>query len=261
MACAQQNSFNVARAAGVAALAAFAAFGMVGCGSRATAPPRTAALASYGAGAGSVDGSVDGGNAAECASYSAQYGTLSGKISTFYPNGPYAGASEDAMRLMVNAVGTDVTGGSGHLIRMFRWRSSGNAYLDSNPLPFQVVSPDDGRVFLGPRTQLSSSDVAQLAAVAGLSSTAAASGVLSRFMFIVGNLDYQWQALKVVVYDSTGARAHEADALIPTFLANPLAYASGRPVELARLHPFYSQRYDSSATDAQWAERARANCF
>jgi hypothetical protein len=79
-------------------------------------------------------------------------------------------------------------------------------------------------------------------------------------VIIVSGVDYNWDAIKIVVYNGTEV-VGQSDFLMPIFAANPNVYAKDHPGVLNGLHPFWSQRSTTGMTDQAWANRAGSYCF
>lgn len=254
---------NGRRTRGVA-IAALAMLFLSGCGASQTAP-QSSSLSSYGGGdlLTSANATINGVAAAECTGFSATGYTLNGRITTFYPNGSSGGPSPDTVRLQLRGVGAELDPAATGYIKMYRWKASTSTapYLDTNPLSFQVVRASNGTILMQTRTSLSGADMTNLRSSLGLSTSTSASDVLAQTILIVANVDYDWQAIKIALYNSSDSAVAEVDALLPAFLANPNSYLAAKPLVLGRLHPFYSQRSDSAATDSTWQSRSIAYCF
>lgn len=187
---------------------------------------------------------------------------LTGKVTTHYYNNTL---QEDKIRLRITALSDRFDNSSNVIIKLFRWKASGNSGqagtvdLDQTPLDFIVEKGTNGSVAISnSMNSINISTVNQLRQSNSISGTTAAE-FFNQTVLVVSGVDYNWDALKIVLYDGSSAIG-SADLLLPVFAANPNTYASSHPNVLAQLHPFWSTR-TQSLTESGWGSRAQSNCF
>jgi hypothetical protein len=197
---------------------------------------------------------------AECTTYSASVGTLSGGITDYYANS-VLDTSQARVRL------TSIDAGfqnNGYKLQMFRWQVSGSTpTLDSNALTFNV-QPISGASRAMPSnasnlTYINYSTMASIASATGIA-IASPSDFFNSFVLVVQGVDLPYEAIKLVLYDTSGIARDQADSLIPVFQANPNVYSNNHASVLNQLHPFASQASQSNS-DAQWGLKAQQLCF
>lgn len=183
---------------------------------------------------------------------------LAGRVTTTYVNGQL---QEDKIRLRITSLNETFDTSSNYTLKFFRWQvsSSGAVNLDSNPVEFMVEKGTSNSQAISSRlTQISATDIASLRQNAGISGTKAID-FFSGTTLVLQNVDYNWQALKVVLYDGTSV-VGMADLLLPVFTANPNKYASTHVGVLPVLHPMFKERAQN-LTDAEWGARFQTYCF
>ncbi|MES2964892.1 MAG: hypothetical protein V4760_13455 [Bdellovibrionota bacterium] len=184
---------------------------------------------------------------------------LAGRVTTTYSNGQI---QEDKIRLRITSLATNFDTDTNVQIKFFRWQvsSAGLVHLDTNPVEFIVEkgatnsTPISGRM-----TSLSATDIATLRTSNGVTGTTSID-FLSNTTLILQNVDYNWQALKVVMYDGSGGVIGSADLLLPVFTANPNKYQTSHPGILPALHPMFKERAQN-LSDADWGARFNTYCF
>jgi hypothetical protein len=195
---------------------------------------------------------------AECTGFDTTSTRMSGKVTTYYYNGTL---QEDVVRLRFSTLNESFDSNANSYIQMFRWRtnSSGGTELDPNPVQFRFES---GNGSVSPisdfMTSINARQIADLRSRNSMTGTTALD-FFSKTTITLHGLDYNWQALKIVLYDGSSTIG-SADVLLPVFLANPNRYAAEKPLVLAQLHPFYSQR-SSNLSEQEWQSRAGSACF
>jgi hypothetical protein len=229
---------------------AAALFVMSGCGSKSTNTNIP------GAGTGIGNGSLNS-TYAVCNGFDSTQARLGGRVQVYSAGGVI---QEDKVRLRITTLDTNFDTNSNLAVRFFRWkvnRSTGVAELDQTPVTFYIESRSQ-QVISPALTSINTS------AVAAARNYAPGSGATSSEFFNATSLQitgvpYEWDAMKVVLYD--GAQAiGEANLLLPAFHANPNTYAASHPGVLNGLHPFYASR-SNAYTDAQWVQISQNNCF
>lgn len=201
-----------------------------------------------------------GAGEAQCSMFDSTSTRLGGRVTTYYYNGEL---QEDKVRVRITSLLENFDSNSNLYIQLFRWKigASGAAELDSTPVQFQF---EKGTGSASPisslTTSISSAGVASLRTANGIAGTTSLEFFANTTM-VVNAVDYNWQALKVVVYDgSTNQAVGSTDFLLPIFHANPNRYALTHSTILNQIHPFYSQR-TTSLSESGWAARAQSYCF
>jgi hypothetical protein len=226
-----------------------------GCGSSIQA--RDYASVSGYTGSTSTTGSVtSNGAVAECNHFDSSDMRLPGRIATYYYNGVM---QEDRARVRITGLDTIFQNTSGAEIKMYRWKvsSAGATSIDSAPLSFFVARGNS--VVSGLMDSITYSNIQAIAPRAGFSTSIAAQDFFNQTTLIVSGVDYEWQAIKMVVYNGTSVIG-SVDFLIPAFMANPNVYSDTHDDTLNALHPFWSQR-TLSLSENDWLSRAQSYCF
>lgn len=149
----------------------------------------------------------------------------------------------DFLRARITKISDTFKDGTSY-IQIFRWKANthGQTYLDSNPLSFKVTYTSNNQDLTGYVNNLKYSQVSTL-----IEATKAAS--LQDFMNMVNlTIDLkdpqaEFDAIKVVLYNSSNQAIDQVDMLISAFAAHPNDYAtesdgSPRSAILKNLHPF-----------------------
>lgn len=202
--------------------------------------------------------SSEGKAGTECNSFDAGAVRLSGKVTTYYYNGVM---QEDRVRIRFTSMSEKFDQSSNVHMQMFRWKafSDGSTQVDSTPLNMIVEKGTVGAYPIsGVMTSFNLLNLTKLRAQGGVGGTTTQS-FFDDTVFVVIGLDYDWQALKIVLYDGATVIG-QADVLLPVFMVNPNTYGKSHPDVLNQLHPFWTTR-TSGATDADWASRAKSYCF
>lgn len=226
------------------------------CGSKVS--PRTEYLYS-GSGPTTSTPVVDvGGKAqAECSLFDSTSTRLGGKVTTYYYNGTL---QEDKVRVRISSLVEAFDSNADYYIQAFRWKMNGStAELDQTPLQFTL---EKGNGSVSPISDAMSSingtKIAQLRTSASITGSGAVD-FFSKTTMVVSGVDYNWQAMKIVVYNGSTV-VGQADFLLPVFDANPNQYASTHHSTLNTIHPFWSQR-TQSLSESEWANRTLSYCF
>ncbi len=226
------------------------------CGSKVS--PRTEYLYS-GSGPAPSTPIVDpaGAGQAECSLFDSSSTRLSGKVTTYYYNGVL---QEDKVRVRISSIVENFDSNSEYYIQAFRWKMNGStAQLDETPLQFTI---EKGAGSASPISEAMSSingtKIAQLRTSASISGSGAVD-FFSKTTMVVSGVDYNWQAMKIVVYNGTSV-VGQADFLLPIFEANPNRYATTHHSTLNTIHPFWAQR-TQSLSESEWATRTQSYCF
>ena len=229
-----------------------------GCGSSMSA--RSSASTGGPAGSGLVELGV---GEAQCSMFDSTSTRLGGKVTTYYMNSVL---QEDKARVRITSLAEAFDTNTNVYIQAYRWRinGSGTAEIDNTPVQFTFENGSGSDVALTtPLTSVSARDITGIRAVKGISATSSVD-FFSKTTMVVSQVDYTWQALKLVIYDGTTTPptiVGSSDILLPIFQANPNKYAIGRSPTLVALHPFVSQVASTSTTEADWAARAASFCF
>jgi hypothetical protein len=205
---------------------------------------------------------TSGSGEAQCSGFDSTSTRLGGRVTTYYNNGVL---QEDKVRVRITSLVDAFATNSNYYIQAFRWKigASGSAELDSTPVQFNfergtgASSPMTADV-----TSVSNTGISAYRTANGIAGTTPVEFFANTTMVVKG-VDWNWQALKIVVYDGTASPATvvgQSDFLLPTFQANPNVYAASHSSILAVLHPFYSQR-SSVLSESEWAARSTSYCF
>ena len=193
---------------------------------------------------------------AECNSFSAQGVSLSGGVTTYYVN---KNLVENQSRVRITGIDTGFSNSTQN-IQFFRWKATadGRTSIDNSPLTFFVQRLADGVTISSTMTSLSMSQVSAIRTQGSLQGTSP-QDFFSAVTLILTNVDYAWNAAKIVLYDGTTTVA-QADVLLPVFPANPNTYGTNHPIVLSQLHPFWAIR-NQNLTDAGWVAQSHSYCF
>ncbi|MBN8541801.1 MAG: hypothetical protein J0L82_15530 [Deltaproteobacteria bacterium] len=229
------------------------------CGSKVT--PRASALYS---GSGPTDLSTispTGDGQAECSLFDSTSTRLGGKVTTYYYNGVL---QEDKVRVRVTSLVEAFDTNSNYYIQAFRWKVvGGSPSLDSTPLQFSFEKGSgSASPISAPLSSVSGTTLARIRTEHSLGGSGAVD-FFNKTTMVVSGVDYNWQAMKVVVYDGSNTPATvvgQADFLLPVIQANPNRYALTHDSVLNNMHPFWSQR-TQTLTESEWSNRAASYCF
>jgi hypothetical protein len=194
----------------------------------------------------------------QCNSFDSTETRLAGRVTTTYVNGQI---QEDKIRLRITSLNPTFDTGANYHIKFFRWQvsSTGLVNIDSNPVEFIVEKGSTNSQAISNRlTSISANDIASLRtdnSIAGTNSI----DFFTNTTLVLQNVDYNWQALKVVMYDGTTV-VGMVDLLLPVFTANPTKYSANHPGVLPVLHPMFKERAQN-LSDADWAARFQTYCF
>lgn len=231
------------------------------CGSNVT-PRATTAYSGGGPTATSPLISANGDAEAECTSFDSLSVRLGGKVTTYYYNGTQ---QEDKVRVRITSLVETFDSNSNYYIQAFRWRvnADGTSYLDPTALQFHFES---GNGSVSPisslATSVSARGITAIRGERGITGTGAVD-FFSKTTMVVNAVDYNWQAMKIVVYDGTSTPAKvvgQVDLLLPIFQANPTRYAATHHATLTALHPFLAQS-GQTLSESDWGTRANGFCF
>ncbi len=229
------------------------------CGSKVT--PRNAALDSGSGPTNLTTISPTGDGEAECSMFDSTSTRLGGKVTTYYYNSVL---QEDKVRVRVTSLVEAFDTNANYYIQAFRWKVvGGTASLDSTPLQFSFekgtgsTSPISSAM-----SSISGTTMAQIRTANSLGGSGAVD-FFSKTTMVVSGVDYNWQAMKLVIYDSSTTPAKvvgQADFLLPVIQANPNRYEKTHDALLNEMHPFWSQR-SQSMSESEWSNRASSFCF
>ncbi len=199
---------------------------------------------------------------AQCSNFDSTSIRLAGRVTTYYNNGVL---QEDKVRVRITSLVEAFSTNSNYYIQAFRWKigSSGSAEIDSTPVQFNF---EKGSGAASPMTtDVSSVNLTSIAAYRTAHNIAGTTPIefFANTTMVVKAVDYNWQALKIVVYDGSQTPATvvgQSDFLLPIFQANPNSYAATHSPILAVMHPFYSQR-GTVLSEGDWANRTTSYCF
>lgn len=152
----------------------------------------------------------------------------------------------DLLNVKVTQVPSNFEDSSVYL-QMYRWQANaaGATYLDSTPISFRILNPNNGQYLTSAKSYLRWNDVSTAASQLGYSN---AQDFFNAVILVADIRDQlaQYDVLKMVEYKNTdSSQIDDSDALIPAFDADPNAYAtesdgSARANVLRNLHPFAS---------------------
>lgn len=226
------------------------------CGSKVS--PRTEYLYS-GSGPSPSTPIVDpaGAGKAECSLFDSSTTRLSGKVTTYYYNGVL---QEDKVRVRISSIVENFDSNAEYYIQAFRWKMNGStAELDQTPLQFTLEKGAGSTSPISePLSSLNGTKIAQLRTSASISGSGAVD-FFSKTTMVVSGVDYNWQAMKIVVYNGSTV-VGQADFLLPIFDANPNRYATTHHSTLNTIHPFWAQR-SQSLSESEWSARTQSYCF
>ncbi|CAN5497940.1 hypothetical protein BH10BDE1_BH10BDE1_23940 [soil metagenome] len=199
---------------------------------------------------------------AQCAGFDSTTTRLAGRVTTYYNNGVL---QEDRVRVRITSIADAFATNSNYYIQAFRWKigASGATELDATPVQFNFEKGAGAAAAM--TADVSSVSLTSIAAYRTANSIAGTTPIdfFANTTMVVKGVDYNWQALKIVIYDGSTSPATvvgQSDFLLPVFQANPNAYAASHSAILAALHPFYSQRA-TVLSEADWATRSTSYCF
>jgi len=229
---------------------------LTGCGASTT--PRNAA---------SLNGAYNGGplwpgvntaqtQNAECNAFDMKDIRMQGKVTTYYQNGQ---PQENQVRLRITGLADNFDTTSTVYFQFFRWKASSadQAEIDNTALSFKLHkgSTNTSEISTEVLTSLNSAKLASIRTSAGMTGSSSLD-FFSQNTIVISGVDYNWQALKIVLYDGDTVLG-QTDLLLPAFNANPNTYATNHAVLLSELHPFWAQR--TQAID--WVTASWSNCF
>lgn len=199
---------------------------------------------------------------AQCTIFDSTTTRLGGRVTTYYYNDVL---QEDKVRVRLTTLPENFDTNSNLYVQAFRWKvgAGGAAELDPTPVQFRF---ERGTGSVEPISQVASTLSSQTAATVRTAANISGAGTLdlmSKTTMVISGVDYNWQALKFVVYDSSVTPARvvgQADLLLPVFQANPNRYILSHSQTLNVLHPFYSQR-SQSLSETEWGNRTQSFCF
>lgn len=235
------------------------------CGSKVT--PRAATLHS---GSGPTDLSAispTGDGQAECSMFDSTSTRLGGKATTYYYNGVL---QEDKVRVRVTSLVEAFDTNSNYYIQAFRWKVvrdpvtfENTVSLDSTPLQFTFEKGSgSSSPISSPMSSINGTTMAQIRTANNLGGSGAVD-FFAKTTMIMSGVDYNWQSMKIVVYDGSTTPASvvgQADYLLPVIQANPNRYALTHDSILNNMHPFWNQR-TQTLSESEWANRASSFCF
>ncbi|MEK7357912.1 MAG: hypothetical protein AAB250_15790 [Bdellovibrionota bacterium] len=194
----------------------------------------------------------------QCNGFDSSETRLAGQVTSTYVNGQ---VQEDKIRLRITSLNSTFDTGSNYHIKFFRWQVSpaGLVNIDSTPVEFIIEKGATNSTAISNRmSSLSANDIASLRSSSGVTGTTSID-FLTNTTLVLQNVDYNWQALKIVMYDGTTVIG-SADLLLPVFAANPNKYASTHNGVLPALHPMFKDRAQN-LSDADWGARFQTYCF
>lgn len=229
------------------------------CGSKVT--PRSSALFSGSGPTGLSPISPTGDGQAECSMFDSTSTRLGGKVTTYYYNGVL---QEDKVRVRVTSLVEAFDTNSSYYIQAFRWKVvGGSPSLDSTALQFSFEKgTGSASTISSPMSSINGTTMAQIRTANSLGGSGAVD-FFNKTTMVVSGVDYNWQAMKIVVYDGSNTPATvvgQADFLLPVIQANPNRYALTHDSILNNMHPFWNQR-TQTLTESEWANRTASFCF
>jgi len=183
------------------------------------------------------------GEGIRCNTFSSRTTTLDGRVREFVTKD--GREFPDMMRIRITGITSQFDNNSKITLRIYRWKAdSSGTHIDQEPLQFRLETPTE-RMVSGYMKSIN------INTVTTLKSTYAVPGSTAQEFFnnvdiLVFNVDYTWDALKIVLYEDTSATESrvvgDVDFLMPVFDAHPKVYAQTHPAVLSALHPFWSDR-------------------
>lgn len=193
---------------------------------------------------------------AECNAFDMKDIRMQGKVTTYYQNSQI---QEDKVRLRITGLADHFDTTSTVYFQFFRWKAStaNQAEIDNAALSFKLHkgSTNTSEISTEVLTSLNSAKLASIRTSVGMTGSSSLD-FFSQNTIVISGVDYNWQALKIVLYDGDTVLG-QTDLLLPVFSANPNTYAANHALLLSELHPFWAQR--TQAMD--WVTTAWNNCF
>lgn len=245
------------RRAGLALLPLLLLAGLSGCGS--SVQPRSTTGFSGSGPLTSTPVTANSDAVAECLSFDSSKTTLSGRLTTYYYNGTLVSGK---VRLRITSLSGAFDTKASTYLKIFRWKVGENntAVLDSeSPVSFNF---ENGAGSSSPvsadMTSINATQIGTIRKAQFIAGTTSAE-FFNNTTMVLSNVDYEWQAIKIVLYDGTTVLG-DVDVLLVPIQANPTRYYNSHSSLLSQLHPFWSQ-YGSSQTETQWAAQVKPSCF
>lgn len=150
-------------------------------------------------------------------------------------------------------------------LQIYRWKanSNGQTYLDPQPLSFRLITAGEGQNLNNYQTTLQYSHVAHLLKQLGVSTV---KDFFNSVTLVIDLKDpyAEFDAMKIVLYNSNNQVVDQVDMLIPMFAANPSVYAQDgvatRAQALQYLHPFKSMLREKWS-EAHYQTLSNSHCF
>jgi hypothetical protein len=198
-----------------------------------------------------------GAGQAECSLFDSTSTRISGKVTTYYYNNVL---QEDKVRVRITSLVENFDKDANYYIQAYRWKVvGGQSELDQTPLQFTFENGSGSSSPISERmSSMNGTKIAQIRSSANISGSGAVD-FFSKTTMVISGVDYNWQAMKIVVYNGT-TMVGQTDFLLPIFEANPNRYATTHPSTLNTLHPFWAQK-SQSLTESEWASRTQSYCF
>lgn len=141
---------------------------------------------------------------------------------------------------------------NGQYMQIFRWKAdtTGAPFMDKTPLQFRFQSKKNSQVGTGYSNYARWAELSSFRQSFGENS--AASFFNSSMILVdIKDLRAEYDAIRIVVYNSSGSVVQNLDILIPSFYANPADYAVedngvARSNLLQAIHPFVGQTNSDS---------------
>lgn len=150
-------------------------------------------------------------------------------------------------------------------LQIYRWKanSNGQTYLDPQALQFRLITAGEGQNLNNYNTVLQYSHIAHLLRQLNVSTV---KDFFNSVTLVIDLKDpyAEFDAMKVVLYNSSNQVVDQVDMLIPMFAANPEAYAKDgsatRAQALQHLHPFKGM-LGQTWNEAHYQTLSNAHCF
>lgn len=161
----------------------------------------------------------------------------------------------DLMKIRFNSVNSKFYEEATSAIQIFRWKadSSNQVYLDSTALDLTVFRISDG------------AEVQTANHLRWSSMRSSTSDKINQYVVRINLNDSvgEYDAIKIVLYSSSGQVIDTLDALLPVFESHPSTYAvdpagGSRAAVLQALHPFKAM---ASTSAQQLSTQAKSYCF
>ncbi len=173
------------------------------------------------------------------------------QLSSYYNPGTNI-IQPNIIKMKLSQVPSGLTTSENVYLQFFRWYEDvpGQRVLNANPVKFYFQSKINGS-FLNssdPQDRISKAVIQNMIIAAknnGIGDGLSVSNFLDNHLIILTEMDLQYDALSISVYNTTQGTAAQGwlDVLIPQFVSNPNTYAATHAASsLQQIHPNWAQR-------------------